>query len=229
MSGFDAALFFSNLIPFMIVLLLAISCHEAAHAWVSHKFGDDTALDLGRVTLNPVSHTDPLGTLAIPIIGFIFGAAGGLFAAIPLIGWGKPTPVNPSNWTNYKWGNFSVSVAGVIANLILLIIGIGVAKILMMNGFEPGDFFGKSTHPFAVFVRYLMTLNLSLFLFNLIPIPPLDGGKILSSFVPESVQEMLDVIEQYGFIILLMLMALGAFRFIFNPFFEALMYTIYSI
>ena len=89
----------------MVVLLLAISCHEAGHAWMSWKFGDDTAFMLGRVTLNPVAHTDPIGTLLIPILGFVFGAVGGALAGIPLIGWGKPTPVNPRNWANYKLAN----------------------------------------------------------------------------------------------------------------------------
>ena len=229
MGGMDPALLVSNLIAFLIVLMLAISCHEAAHAWVSHKFGDDTAKMLGRVTLNPVSHTDPIGTLLIPIVAFFFGAMGGAFASIPLIGWGKPTPVNPRNWTNYKWGNFSVSIAGVVANMILVIIGIVCAKILMLQGFQPGDFFGNNTNPFVIFVRYLMTLNLSLFVFNLLPIPPLDGGKILSSFVPESVQEILDLIEQFGFILLMFLIWMGVFGAIIRPFFIALLVILHTI
>ncbi|MEJ7698425.1 MAG: site-2 protease family protein [Pyrinomonadaceae bacterium] len=101
---------------------------------MSHKFGDDTAYMLGRVTLNPVAHTDPIGTLLIPIISFVLGAMGGALGSIPLIGWGKPTPVNPRNWTNYKTANVMVSIAGVLANLILLIIGIVCRK----NPFNPG-------------------------------------------------------------------------------------------
>src|SRR5262249_34465576 len=91
----------SNLIIYMVVLLLAISSHEAGHAWMSYKYGDDTAYMLGRVTLNPIKHTDPIGTLLIPIVGFVVGAMGGSAARIPLIGWGIPTPVNPRKWTNY--------------------------------------------------------------------------------------------------------------------------------
>src|ERR1700748_1850219 len=101
---------------------------------MSYKFGDDTAYMLGRVTLNPVAHTDPIGTLLIPIISFILGAIGGPLGSIPLIGRGEPTPVNPRKWTNYTWGNVSVSLAGVIANLILLTIGIVIAKILISQG-----------------------------------------------------------------------------------------------
>jgi len=136
MGNLDPINLVSHLLIYMVVLLLAVSVHEAGHAWVSYKWGDDTAYMLGRVTLNPVAHTDPIGTLLIPIISFIFGALGGALGSIPLIGWGKPTPVNPRKWTNYKWGNVSVSVAGVIGNLILLIIGIVAAKIMISQGFD---------------------------------------------------------------------------------------------
>ena len=90
----DIANLVSHLVIYMVVLLLAISAHEAGHAWVSYKNGDDTAFMLGRVTLNPIAHTDPIGTLLIPMVSFLFGAIGGGLASIPLIGWGKPTPVN---------------------------------------------------------------------------------------------------------------------------------------
>lgn len=212
----------SHLVIFLVVLLLAVSCHEAAHAWVSHKFGDDTAYMLGRVTLNPVKHTDIIGTLLIPIAGFIFGAIGGALGSIPLIGWGKPTPVNPRNWSNYKVANFWVSVAGVIANMILVIIGIVIAKVMMTQGVQPIDFFSKSTNPLVIFVGDLMLLNLSLAIFNLLPIPPLDGGKILSSFLPDSFSPVLEMIEQFGFVLLLIFLYLGVFRLIITPFLIAL-------
>src|SRR6476469_11136539 len=115
----------------MVVLLLAISAHEAAHAWMSSKFGDDTARLLGRVTLNPVAHTDPIGTLLIPIAGFIFGAMGG--GRFPLIGWGKPTPVNPLRWRNKDVANVMVSIAGILANLLIATITFVIFKILLMT------------------------------------------------------------------------------------------------
>lgn len=226
MGNIDAITLVSHLIIYMVVLVLAISCHEAGHAWTSYKFGDDTAYMLGRVTLNPVAHTDPIGTLLIPIIAFIFGAIGGPLGAIPLIGWGKPTPVNPRKWTNYTWGNVSVSVAGVIANLILLIIGIVAAKILMSQGFDVGDFFGYSTNPIAIFVGYLMTINLALFVFNLFPFPPLDGSKILATFLPASAEPILNMLEQYGFLILMALIYIGVFRIILMPFLYGLVYLL---
>ncbi len=120
-----------RLIIYMVVLLLAISAHEAAHAWMSWKFGDDTARLLGRVTLNPVAHTDPIGTLLLPILGFIFGSAGIL---MPLLGWGKPTPVNPLRWRNKDVANVMVSLAGIMANTFIAIIAFVILKVILMNG-----------------------------------------------------------------------------------------------
>ncbi len=225
----DATYLISHLIIYMVVLLLAISAHEAGHAWMSHKFGDDTAYMLGRVTLNPVSHTDPIGTLLIPIVAFLLGWMGGFAGQIPLIGWGKPTPVNPRNWRNYKLANVMVSVAGVLANLILLIIGILAAKIMFTQGFTPKDLLGGSENPIAIFVGNLMLLNLSLFVFNLLPFPPLDGSKILSTFLPNSAQPVLDLLEQYGFLILMLFIYIGLFRMIIMPFRTGLMYLLNSI
>lgn len=226
MGEIDLANLISHLIIFMVVLLLAVSVHEAGHAWMSHKFGDDTAYMLGRVTLNPVAHTDPIGTLLIPILAFTFGAVGGALGQIPLIGWGKPTPVNPRNWTNYKLANVMVSIAGVLANLILLIMGFVAAKIMMTQGFGVADFFGGSTNPLAIFVGNVMLLNMSLFVFNLLPFPPLDGSKIMATFLPQSAQPILDMLEQFGFIILLLLVYLGVFRLIITPFLYALLYAL---
>ncbi|MDM7923335.1 MAG: site-2 protease family protein [Pyrinomonadaceae bacterium] len=229
MGDIDIALLVSHLVVFMVVLLLAVSAHEAGHAWMSHKFGDDTAYMLGRVTLNPVAHTDPIGTLAIPIIAFILGTVGGALGSIPLIGWGKPTPVNPRNWTNYKLANVMVSIAGVLANLILLIIGIVLAKVMFMYGFTPNDMFGGASNPIAMFVSNLMLLNLSLFVFNLLPFPPLDGSKILSTFLPDSAQPILHFLEQFGFLILMFLIYIGVFSLVLYPFRLALAYILVAI
>lgn len=226
MGEMDVANLVSHLIIYMVVLLLAISAHEAGHAWVSYKNGDDTAYLLGRVTLNPVAHTDPIGTLLIPIISFLFGAVGGAVASVPLIGWGKPTPVNPRNWSNYRIGNVTVSIAGVAANLILLIIGFATARIMMTQGFGVADFFGQSKNPVAILIGYLMTLNLSLFVFNLLPFPPLDGSKILQTFLPSSAEPIFELFEQYGFLILMALIYIGVLRIIITPFFYGLIYLL---
>lgn len=217
MDGFGAELI-GRLLIYMVVLVLAISAHEAAHAWMSWKFGDDTAYMLGRVTLNPVSHTDPIGTLLIPAVSFILGAIGSSLAAIPLIGWGKPTPVNPRNWTNYKTANVMVSIAGILANLILAMIGFVIAKVLIFNGtFEPRDFIVGSDNAVAILLGYLLTLNVSLAVFNLLPFPPLDGSKVLSTFLPESFQPIWELMEQYGFMILIILIYIGVFSIIMYP------------
>jgi Zn-dependent protease len=218
MGEIDIASLVSHLIIYMVVLLLAISAHEAGHAWMSYKFGDDTAYMLGRVTLNPVAHTDPIGTLLIPIISFVLGMVGGALGSVPLIGWGKPTPVNPRKWDRYKLANVMVSVAGVLANLILLFIGFVAARIMLTQGFHIGDFFGQSTNPLAIFVGNMMLLNMSLFVFNLLPFPPLDGSKILGTFLPASAQPALEMLEHYGFLILMFLIYIGVFRMIITPF-----------
>lgn len=226
MGDIDIVNLVSHLIIYMVVLLLAISCHEAGHAWMSYKFGDDTAYMLGRVTLNPVKHTDPIGTLLIPVVAFVLGSMGGALGSIPLIGWGKPTPVNPRKWTNYTWGNVMVSVAGVLANLILLIIGIVAAKIMISQGFGIRDLFGQSTNPLAILVGNMMLLNLSLFVFNLLPFPPLDGSKILATFLPESAMPLINMLEQYGYLILMLLIYMGVFRMIIMPFLYGLIYLL---
>lgn len=226
MGGIDPIILVTNLVVYLVVLLLAISAHEAGHAWMSYKFGDDTAYMLGRVTLNPVKHTDPIGTLLIPTLSFIFGAMGGALGSIPLIGWGKPTPVNPRKWTNYVWGNVMVSIAGVLANFILLVIGIVAAKVMMTQGYDLRDFFGQSQDPFALLVGNLMRLNLSLFVFNLLPFPPLDGSKILSTFLPSSFQPIFEMLETYGFIILMGLIYIGVISVIITPFYYGLIYIL---
>jgi len=230
MGDIELANLVSHLIIFMVVLLLAISAHEAGHAWMSHKFGDDTAYMLGRVTLNPVSHTDPIGTLLIPIIAFILGTMGGALGSIPLIGWGKPTPVNPNNWTSYKLANVMVSTAGVLANLILLLIGLLLTKALyLFAGFDPVSILGRDANPIGIFVKNLMFLNLSLFVFNLLPFPPLDGSKILSTFLPESAQPVLQMLETYGFLILMFLIYIGVFSMIIYPFWIGLRYLVIAM
>ncbi|SRR6266478_1261872 len=205
-----------ELVIYMVVLIFAISAHECAHAWMSYKFGDDTAYLLGRVTLNPVRHTDPIGTLLIPIVGFLLAIQGGTLASIPLIGWGKPTPVNPLRWRRKDLANVMVSAAGIMANLTIAISALIAIKVLQFSGMIE-----RSSSPMIEPVWLLLTncllLNSSLAVFNLLPFPPLDGSKILESFLPRSFEPMLRVFEQYGFMILMLLMYLGFFRMIFNP------------
>lgn len=235
MGDINAIELVSNLIIYMVVLLLAISAHEAGHAWMSYKYGDDTAYLLGRVTLNPVAHTDPIGTLLLPIISFILGALGGALATIPLIGWGKPTPVNPRNWTKYKQANVMVSIAGILANIILAISGFVIFKALIsydVLGFgavQQGlGYFMANQEGFpkilATLFLNLIFLNISLAIFNLLPFPPLDGSKVLSTFLPPSFQPFFDLMEQYGFIILMALIYFGVVSLIMMPVFAIVRY-----
>jgi Zn-dependent protease len=210
----------------MVVLLLAISAHEAAHAWMSYKFGDDTARLLGRITLNPVAHTDPIGTLLIPIVMFIAGHIGGPVASIPLIGWGKPTPVNPLRWRNKDVANVMVSIAGILANILIASIGFTILKILLMTG--AGASIPESIQePLGIFLRDLLVMNISLAVFNLLPFPPLDGSKILDTFLPASARPFMEMLEQYGFLILMVLIYMGFFSFIISPVFRIVEYLLF--
>ena len=207
----------------MVVLLLAISAHEAAHAWMSYKFGDDTARLLGRITLNPVAHTDPIGTLLIPIVMFIFSSTG---ANIPLIGWGKPTPVNPLRWRNKDLANVMVSLAGILANLFIAAIAFTILKIIIMNG-GPMVLPDGIREPIWLFLVNLLIMNVSLAVFNLLPFPPLDGSKVLETFLPASMQPLLEIMEQYGYIIMMVLIYVGFIRAIITPVMQFVEFLLY--
>ncbi|HEU4794468.1 MAG TPA: site-2 protease family protein [Pyrinomonadaceae bacterium] len=210
-----------QLVIYMVVLLLAISAHEAAHAWMSYRFGDDTAYLLGRVKLNPAEHIDTIGTLLIPIVGFIVAFAGGNFF---LIGWGKPTPVNPLRWRNKDLANVMVSIAGILANLLIATIAFIIIKVLVVNGtwWSMGDGIGEPTR---ILLRLLLDMNISLAVFNLLPFPPLDGSKVLETFLPDSMQPVLATLEQYGYLILMVLMYTGFFGAIIGP----ILYFVHSL
>src|SRR5436853_3729455 len=205
-----------QLIIYMVVLLLAISAHEASHAWMSYKFGDDTARLLGRITLNPVAHIDPIGTLLIPIMMFIFGHVGGALASIPLIGWGKPTPVNPLRWRNKDLANVMVSIAGILANIIIATIGFVILKVLLKTG--AADQLPESLQePIGLFLSYLLIMNVSMAVFNLLPFPPVDGSKVLDTFLPASMRPLVAILERYGYILLMVLVCAGSFNAIITP------------
>lgn len=200
----------------MVVLLFAISAHEAAHAWMSYRFGDDTARLLGRITLNPTAHIDPIGTLLIPIVGFVLGNVGGPAASIPLIGWGKPTPVNPLRWRNKDLANIMVSAAGILANLLIATCAFIILKVMLITGgFAAVP--ESLREPVFLFLRFFLTMNVSLAIFNLLPFPPLDGSKILETFLPASARPVMEMLEQFGFIILMILIYVGFFSAIISP------------
>jgi len=210
----------------MVVLLFSISAHECAHAWMSNRFGDDTASLLGRITLNPIAHTDPIGTLLIPIVGFVLGSMGGPVARIPLIGWGKPTPVNPLRWRNKDLANVMVSAAGIMANTFIAICAFVIIKVLLMTSWLAA-LSPSLQEPVTLFLQLLLTINISLAVFNLLPFPPLDGSKILETFLPESAQPILALMEQYGFLILMVLIYVGFFGAILRPIMNLVYYLLF--
>jgi Zn-dependent protease len=212
-----------RLVIYMVVLLLAISAHEAGHAWMSYKFGDDTARLLGRITLNPVAHIDPIGTLLIPIVGFIFASTG---AFLPLLGWGKPTPVNPLRWRNKDLANVMVSLAGILANLFIASIAFVIVKVILMNGGPVVVLPDSVREPIWLFLMYLLMMNVSLAVFNLLPFPPLDGSKVLETFLPPSMQPMLEILEQHGYIILMILIYVGFTSAIIRPIMQLVYYLL---
>lgn len=207
-----------QLVIYMAVLLFAISAHEAAHAWMSYKFGDDTARLLGRITLNPVAHTDPIGTLLIPIAGFVIGHMAGPGINIPLIGWGKPTPVNPLRWRNKDIANIMVSIAGILANLTIAFFALMLIKVVQYTGlFREGAALSGLVEPVWMLLTQTLLLNVSLAVFNLLPFPPLDGSKVLYTILPDNLKPGLEVLERFGFIILLVCMQAGLLDIIFHP------------
>jgi Zn-dependent protease len=199
-------------ILYMVALIFSLSVHESAHAWMSNQFGDDLARLQGRISLNPTSHVDPIGTLLFPAIAF--------FTHAPLIGWAKPTPVNPLKWRNKRVANFWVSAAGAISNFIIAIIaGIGIRALYTFQitdglRMKPGSS-TIATGAFELLVTFFI-LNVSLGVFNLLPIPPLDGSKVLQSILPESFESGFEALEKFGFILLFIAVFTGVLGVIFN-------------
>lgn len=227
MGNIDMVGFVSTLLIYMVVWLFAVSAHEAAHAWTSLKFEDDTAYLLGRVTLNPIPHIDPIGTLLLPIIGFAMSYFGG-GVGVPLIMWGKPTPVNPLRWRNKDLANICVSLAGIVTNLIIAISASIIYKIMLATGFfVQGTAQSGFAGPIFSLLVGTIVLNVGLAVFNLLPFPPLDGSKALQSLLPSSFEPLFNVLETYGFLILLILLQMGVIRFLVAPIQSLLFYLLF--
>ncbi len=185
-------LLLSDPVSFLILvipLLYSVVIHEVAHGWVAYRLGDATAKWMGRLTLNPLKHLDPIGTLMLFLAGF---------------GWAKPVPVNLNNIPNRRKGLILVSSAGVIANILIAFVALLLHRLLGLPSYGT----------IAVIVYTLAHINITLAALNLIPIPPLDGSKILMGFAPAETRYFLARIEPYGFFILIGLLFLG----LLNPF-----------
>lgn len=183
---------YGRIIIMFVAFLFSICFHEFAHAWVAYKRGDNTAKLMGRLTLNPVAHADILGTIVLPLMG-MFGFA--------VFGWAKPVPVNPSNLRDQKNDMFWVAAAGPGSNLLLAFLGTIGLVIAYQTQF--------TVEVAYVFLRSFIFINLILCFFNLIPLHPLDGGKIIGRFLPEAANRKLEEIQPYSMMVLLFVLLAG--------------------
>ena len=197
---------FQTLLIYIIPLLFAITLHEAAHGWIASKLGDHTARMMGRVTLDPTKHIDPIGTIAIPLV-LLLSSSGFIF------GWAKPVPINFNALRNGKNGMIWVALAGPVANIVMAVCWLFVMIIAInMN--------------IAVLIemgRIGILVNCVLAVFNLLPIPPLDGSRVISALLPNRLAFQYNQLEQYGLYILLGLMFLGGFNYLVRPWVELIL------
>ena len=197
---------FQTLIIYIIPLLFAITLHEAAHGWVASKLGDHTARMMGRVTLDPTKHIDPIGTIAIPLV-LLLSSSGFIF------GWAKPVPINFNALRNGKNGMIWVALAGPGANIFMAICWLFV-MIIAIN---------MNLNVLIEMGRIGILVNCVLAVFNLLPIPPLDGSRVISALLPNRLAYQYNQLEQYGLYILLGLMFLGGFNYLVRPWVELIL------
>lgn len=178
------------------VILVSMTIHEAMHGFMAYFLGDDTAKAQGRLTLNPLSHIDPFLTIVLPLI---LAIAGG-----PIFGGAKPVPFNPARVKYEEWGAALVAIAGPLTNLIIAFVSFGVAVLL---GLGTGDFAANTS--IGIVLSLLVQVNLGFFIFNMLPIPPLDGSRVLYALAPEFVRRGMETVEQFGvmFIFAIVLLA----------------------
>ncbi len=195
-------------IPAFIILVASLSFHEAAHAWAADRLGDPTARLLGRLTLNPLAHIDWIGTVLFPLVGMMSG--------LPLIGWAKPVPVDMRRLRAPRRDFAIIAVAGPVSNLVL---ALGAAVLLRLQG----GLVPETGVPMLTSLLYLAVfMNVLLAVFNLLPVPPLDGGNVIAGLVPESVAHLIDRMRPFGFLVLYALLLLGVLDLIVRPIRQAL-------
>jgi len=188
---------FAQVFILFIVLLFSLTVHEAAHAWTADVLGDPTARILGRVSLNPLVHIDPIGTVVFPLLAIVAG--------VPLIGWAKPVPVNVTKLRHHRRDYVLVAAAGPASNLLIAIVAALLLKVMPVSPVTLGE--PNITAPIASMLSRALFLNVLLAVFNMIPIPPLDGGNVIGGLLPRALAYRFDsLIRPYGFILLYALM-----------------------
>ncbi len=198
---------FAQLLIAFIVLLFSLTVHESAHAYVADRLGDPTARLLGRVSLNPIVHADLIGTVVFPILALVSG--------LPLIGWAKPVPVMVSRLRNHRRGYVLVAAAGPASNLALAVIAAMLMHVLPVSPVTIGE--PNVTAPLATLLSAGLRINVLLAVFNMIPIPPLDGGNVLGGLLPVPAARWFNQLRPYGFMLLYVLMFTGGLDYLVLP------------
>jgi Zn-dependent protease len=192
-------------IPWFLILIGSLSVHEAAHAWTANRLGDPTARLLGRLTVNPLKHIDLIGTVVFPLVA--------LMSNFPLIGWAKPVPVNMGNLRSPRRDFALVALAGPVSNLLIAVAVAAIVSVAVTS----------STGLAGDLLIRAVVMNVLLAVFNMIPVPPLDGGNVLAGFVPEAFAQVLDGLRQWGFILLYVLMFAGVLDHVVWPIGQAIL------
>jgi Zn-dependent protease len=192
----------------LLVLIVSLSIHEAAHAWSANRLGDNTARLLGRLTINPVAHVDVLGTIVLPLIAMV--------SNLPIIGYAKPVPVNTRNLgPDWRQKFMLVAAAGPASNLLIAVVGAAIFHLMPSGGFD-GDAIARGSL-FVSFLIRLVSMNVLLAVFNMLPVPMLDGGNVLAGLLKGRVAQLYDSLRPYGFLILYALLLSGAFAMVVYP------------
>lgn len=206
-------------------ILIAIILHEVAHGFIAHKLGDPTAKLMGRLTLNPLAHVDPFGTILMPLL--LFAVTNGQF----VFGYAKPVPINPMNFKNPRKDMAIAAISGPVTNLFLSVASAVLLKHVLypLSFLLPGGAASAVIQPLALMLKASVIVNVILAVFNMLPVPPLDGGRVLMGILPKNQAAILGKIEPFGFLIVILLVVTGISSYIIWPFIVLLLRLVESV